>query len=91
MFSINFNQEKLKIQIQSDVGESLYEIPLKQVEDEPNISTIIAEISQQKRCNHEILDSLVKILDEVCSQTDNSCQPGIFCPFGLIREITCSP
>ena len=88
MSSINFNQEKLKRQIQSNLGESLSEIPLKQVEDEPNISTIIAEISQQKWCNHEILDSLVKILDEVCSQTDNSCQPGIFCPFGLIAKTT---
>ena len=91
MYSINFNQEKLKIQIQSDVDKFLYEIPLKQVENEANISKIIAEISQQKWCNHEILDSLVKILDEVGSQTDNYCQPGIFCPFGLIRETTCSP
>ena len=91
MSSINFNQEKLKIQIQSNVGESLYEISLKQFESDPNILEIISEISQQKWCNYEILDSLVKILDEVCSQTNNSFQPGIFCPFGLIRGTTCSP
>ena len=88
MNSVDFNQEKQKIQIKSQRGECLYEIPVPQVKDKSNLSGIISDISQQKWCNAEILDSLVKILDEVCSQTDNSCQPGIFCPFGLIREIT---
>ena len=88
MSSINFNQEKLKIQIQSNLGESLYEISLKRFESDPNILEIILDISQQKWCNSEILESLVKILDEVCSQTDNSLQPGIFCPFGLIPQIS---
>ncbi len=85
---VDFNQEKQTIQIKSQGGECLYEIPLQQIEEQPNISKILAEISQQKWCNPEILDSLVKILDEVCSQTDNSCQPGIFCPFGLIGQTT---
>ena len=82
MNSVYFNQDKQKIQIESQVGECLYEIGLKQIEEEPNISGIISDISQQKWCNHQILDALVTILDRVCSQSDNYCKPGIFCPFG---------
>ena len=82
MNSVYFNQDKQKIQIESQVGECLYEIGLKQIDEEPNISGIISDISQQKWCNHQIRDALVTILDRVCSQSDNYCKPGIFCPFG---------
>ena len=82
MNRVYFNKKELKIQIQSSAGEDLYEIDLKQFSEKPNISHIISEISQQKWCSNETLDSLIKILDKVCAQTDNYCEPGIFCPFG---------